>query len=537
MEEKTDLKVVLCILGVLAVGAAIWRVLAYEPGHVGRTSSTAAVQTAPRSGQVPPQEVQRQELLDEFFVDSARQTDVSVPVPTDERTEVPPSGKWSSYPQNQTVRQQSYSGRLPDVGGKRYVNTHFYTQGNQVPSTSTAPQGTAYTGGAYVGPQANFTSSAYNRVQEERARMLAPYLRPNRKEKEEMDVRLAKLSAAIERAVAQALMPKSKRQQNIEKYATSNNMAEVQSSGLAGSYAPVGNVVATQKREIVKSFGAAFGSQAAAQADSLMDSYAQELAGALNMPNLTPEQKEQKVKEISKKYQKEMNKLAEKNQYDKFVADRVAQDNKQKAELQARYPNPELNAKFSQIIDDARAKDLALATQQLSAQEYYKAVYANQYEAHTKLEDAVRQAGESLSALQEWDNQNAQKEIDTLRQQEEEGKIISAALKSSQEKVEGMADTLQEERNKILAPISQTFGEQKAQEVEQILDNYRDKMLESMQQELSPAERAQRQHDLRVDSNRKIVQWWMDQVQEMNIPQEQKQAELEKLRQDYNHIK
>ena len=78
---------------------------------------------------------------------------------------------------------------------------------------------------------------------------------------------------------------------------------------------------------------------------------------------------------------------------------------------------------------------------------------------------------------------------------------------------------------------------QRIQEIKQILDNYDAKMKETMQQELSPAERAQRQHDLRANSNRQILQWQMDQVQQMNIPDEQKQATLEKLRQDYNNIK
>ena len=536
-EDKTGLKITLGVLAALAIVAALWRVLAYEPGRASAKAPSAV--TTARSGrsssQRPLEQTKRQEILDEFL-----EKDAQDPRANPSRPVAPVTVEINRpvvYPQTRASHKQGYPGRTATGGGKRYVDTNFYTQDNKQPLAYTAQPHTAYTPRTYAGPQAGFTASAQSRMQEERANMLAPYLRPNRKEKEQMDARWAKLSAAIDRAVAQALMPKSKRNQNIEKYTTANHMAEEKSSGLTGPYAPVTQAVAAQKNEIVKSFASAFGGRAAQQASSLMDHYAQELAGALNMPNATPEQKEQKVKEISKKYQNEMDHLAEKNQYDKFVAQRLAQDNKQKAELQAQYPNPELNAKFSQIIDEAREKDLALATQQLSAQDYYKAAYANQYEAHTKMEEAVRQAGESLSGLHRLDEERAQKELASLQQQEEEGKIISVARKAPKEDLDAMAETLKEERNKLVGQVAQAYGEDKSQEIKQILDNYDAKMKETMQQELSPAERAQRQHDLRANSNRQILQWQMDQVQQMNIPDEQKQATLEKLRQDYNNIK
>ena len=533
-EDKTGLKIVLGILGVLAVVAALWRVLAYEPGRAVRSATSAVTgQDTLSTRKQAPQEVQHQELLDEFLSTSTKKADASSPQQAREgvsQTSVP-------YPQNRAMRKQVYPGRASAMGAKRYVDTNFYTQDSKQPAAYTAQPNTAYAPSSYIGPQANLNTSAQSRMQEERAQMLAPYLRPNRKEKEQMDAKWAKLSAAIDRAVAQALTPKSKREQNIEKYTAQTNTAQATSSGFTGAYAPVGHAIAAQKEDIVKSFGSAFGGQAAQQAGSLMDHYAQELAGALNMPNATPEQKEQKVKEISKKYQNEMDKLAEKNQYDKFVAQRIAQDKEQKAQLRAQYPTPELNAKFDQIIDEAREKDLALATQHLPAEEYYKAAYANQYEAHTKLENAVRQAGQTLSGLHAWDNQQAQKQLQMLQAQEEEGKIISVARKSTPAEIAGLQNTLNQERNDLLEQVSKAYGEEKTQEMKQILDTYYNQMMQFSQQELSPAQRQEMQLKLRADSNRQILQWQMDQVQQMNIPKKKKQATLEKLRHDYNNIK
>ncbi len=531
-EDKTGLKIVLGVLGALAVIAALWRVLAYEPGRPAARASSAAVTTQPTQarGQTADSKHSQQELLDEFLTPAQP---ASVSKQAGNSTAQP--SQLVTYPQNRASRKQNYPGRASSIGGNRYVDTNFYTQDNKQPVAYTATQKPYVATGPYVGPQANFTSSAQNRMQEERAQMLAPYLRPNRKEKEQMDAKWAKLSAAIDRAVLQALTPKSKRDQNIEKYAAQNNTAEVKASGLSGPYAPVANAVAVQKNEIVKSFGSAFGGQAAAQAGSLMDNYARELAGALNMPNATPEQKEQKVKEISKKYQKEMNKLAEKNQYDKFVADRVAQDNKQKEELGALYP--EQKAQISALIDQTREKDLALASQNLPREEYFNQLAQNNQALRSGIQQLVVQGGKSVQEFHQWEQKKNEDYLKTLAEWEEEGKIQSVSrVATTDEKGKTQAD-FNVQKPEILEGIIKSFGEDAGADFEIISQGYERALKQIDQEELSILQRQNKKNEATKEANRQLIDLEIRYVEKMNLPDEQKQAVLEKLRQDYNNIK
>lgn len=535
-EDKTSLKIALGILGVLAVAAALWRVLAYEPQRdaVRPYASSADESSSQMRANGSPQELQRQELLDEFLATPSQGAVVSAPLQTEKTGPVLPQ-PFAVYPQNRATRKQTYPGRTSVRATPRYIDTNFYSQDNKQPTSYTAQPGVAYTSGAYVGPQVNFTSSAQERMQQERAQMLAPYLRPNRKEKEQMDARWAKLSAAIERAVAQALMPKSKRTQNIEKYATKNNTEEVKTSGFTGAYAPVASAVSVQKNEIVKSFGSAFGDQAAAQAGSLMDQYAQELAGALNMPNATPEQKEQQVKEISQKYQKEMDKLAEKNQYDKFVAERIAQDNKQKAELGALYP--EQKEQISELIDQTREKDLALATQNLPRDEYFNRLAQNNQQLRSGIQQAVAAGGKSVQEFHQWEQNKNQEYLKTLAELEEKGKIQSVArVAIADEKKQTQAE-IEVQSTQIADEIEKNFGKEAKAEFELISQNYAQALKQINEKELSISQRADQKNNAMKEANRQVIDLEIRYVEKMDIPDGQKQAILEKLRQDYNNIK
>lgn len=532
-EDKIGLKIVLGILGVLAVVAALWRVLAYEPEHAVhlKTDEQPAVAWA----QVPLEQAKRREILDEFLAAPAGRAAVSTPASVQETAAPVQAGRWVPYAQNRTSHKQAYAGRTETGSGKRYVDTNFYTQDNKQPASYTPQPNVAYMPGAYVGPQVNVTPSARDRMQQERAEMLAPYLRPNRKEKEQMDAKWAQLSAAIDRAVAQALTPKSKRAQNIEKYAAPSNTTDVKASGFTGPYAPVGSALSAQKQEIVKSFGSAFGSQAAAQAGSLMDNYAQELAGALNMPNATPEQKEQKVKEISKKYQKEMDKLAEKNQYDKFVADRIAQDNRQKQELGVLYP--EQRAQISELIDQTREKDLALATQNLPRDEYFNRLAQNNQALRNGIQQAVVQGGQSVQEFRQWEQNKNQEYLKTLAELEEKGEIQSVARVAIADEKKQTQAQIDVQSTEISEVIEKNFGKEAKADFQAISQNYEQALKQINEQELSISERAHQKDNATKEANRQLIDLEIRYVQKMDIPDEQKQVLLEKLRQDYNNIK
>ena len=244
-EDKTALKVALGALVALAVVAALWRVLAYEPGTpapVRRSAgSVQAVSSQPAGAVAPRIAVTEQDALNELLPEDTAATPVLPAAVAPVQTVAPQPARKVAYPQHRASRKVPY----PSVGAdERTVNTNFYPTHSQRPRVPYAQAATSFY-------QDNATNNAATRVQEERAHMLAPYLSPNRKQKEQMDEKWAKLSAAIERAVLQALTPKSKKEQMLEKYAP-KAAGTAATSGLTGPFAPVANEIAAQKTILSK---------------------------------------------------------------------------------------------------------------------------------------------------------------------------------------------------------------------------------------------------------------------------------------------
>ena len=527
-EDRTALKIALGVLGMLAIVAALWRVLAYEPGTVSKPVTQQTVAHYPAAGRavlpVAQQDTWQELLPEDSFAASANR---SIPLSVHPAAALP--GRPTEYPNNRASRKEVYPGRS-STAGKRYVDTNFYQAdaGYSVPYTQAA---SSFYNSTSSGPQVNVSSNTFGHVQEERARMLAPYLRPDRKQKEQMDKEWAQLSAAIDRAVLQALTPKSKKEQMLEKYAPKAVQASA-AAGLTGPFASVTQAIVTQKNDIVKSFGQAFGSSAARQAGSLMDSFASEIASAASAPGVSAQQAAQQVKEITKKYQKEMEKLEQKSQYDKFVADRVAQDSKQKEELGALYP--EQKAQISQLIDQTREKDLLLATQNLSRQEYFNQLAQNNQALRSGIEQLVTQGGQSAQNLRKWEQGQTQQYLEKLNELEETGQIQSALAAATPDDQKRTQADINANRQRLEQDIKNVLGEQALADFEPILENYERALHQLDAEKLSISQRENKKAAIIKETNRQLIDQKIRQIEKMDIPEEQKQLVLEKLRQTYN---
>ena len=536
-DGNKTLKVVLVFLAVLAIAGAVGRVLLYEPSA---RSGKKTVRTADNTTSAQPlTDLKRYELLEEPL---ARPVVIRGGAPGQVQPSVAASAPHTNAAQPHAVTAQPYVAK-PTVkqpyprrspafsAGGQVVNTNFYPSDPGQP----APVYPAYSGSKTTGPNVTWQDS----MKAEREQILSPYLRPDRKQKEQMDARWANLSAAIDRAVAQALMPKSKKEKMLEKYAPAS-AAQVEMGGVTGPFAPVMSQIAAQRNAIVQNFADSFGERAANEAGNIMNSFASEMASALNAPGVSAEQAAKQVKEITQKYQQQMNKLAEKEQYNKFTQDRIAQDNAQKESLRQQYQDPALNEKFSQIIDAAREQDLALATQNLPASEYYKTLSLNQYNTHKKLEDAVVAAGQSTVPFHNWEKANTQKDLEKLKQQEEDGQIISVPQAQTQEQREGLQASLAKEANDMLQEVSKRYGAENAADFERILQNYQTKRLELAGEKLSQADRLEREQQITADFNRQLKELHLqkeeERISKSNMPKDQKQAYLEHLRQEYDAI-
>ncbi len=536
-EDKTLLKIGLAILAVLAVLGALWRVLSYQQNTLtsaNKTSPSSAYSQQKREEKATQtlSDIKEQELLEEL-VPSAQTTSntggkTQSPLYSTQQPFVP-------YPQNRASAKQTYPSSMST--GLPYATSASY--GTQSSASTSNARATSYNSSGYVGPQVDLNSASQMRMQEERARMLAPYLRPNKQEKARMDAQWNKLAAALERAVAKALMPKSKKEEMLAKYAPQSGPKGVpQMPGFTGELSSVGEQLAMQKQSVMQSMGKAFGGGAAQQAGSIMDSFAGEVAQALNAPGGSAEQKAQQVKQISQKYQDKMDKLAEKNQYDKFVAQRTAEMNQEKEALRSQYQEPELNQKFNQIYDQywQKEQELMVNSRNMSPEEYYQQVSLANYEKHHQLEDAVRKAGQSLEGLHKLEEEQAQKALEDLKNKEEQGQVISIERTIDKARKEGIDAGLRKEQADMLDDLTKVYGEESKADFEAILKEYQQKVLQSADEKLSPSQHQDKVRKLAQEYNRQLIDLRIEKTRALNIPEEQKQAIIEKLRQDYNSI-
>ena len=211
-EEKTLLKIGLGILVLLIVGVALWRVLAYRPNTAERLypSTSSAQQTNERSTNLIASDQSMVALLEEPTSEQVVQRMPNKENVPSSYTATPT--KAVLYPKNRATAKQTYPGN--SSAGKRYVDVNFYDADTKTPTYQ--PNSTYQRTTGYVGPQANFNTFSSDSMQKERAsKMLAPYLRPNQPDKARMDAQWNKMFAGLQRAVAKALMPKSKREEMI----------------------------------------------------------------------------------------------------------------------------------------------------------------------------------------------------------------------------------------------------------------------------------------------------------------------------------
>lgn len=525
-QERNWLRIGLYFLGALAVLAALLRVLAYTPARQaasGRPTEPTRFKTSAVQPARPSAPAALEELLPEG----------SVPLSPQAQQPVAASYPHASqaalrYPRGRASDKQIYPGKRQSHSAyPRYVQTNFYSPDDK---SAAVPYTPSVAGGATSGSFASSTWQA--QIKEERARMLAPYLRPNRKEKEKMDAQWNKFSAAIDRAVAQALHPKSKKEAMLAKYAPAQ--AGQAQTAAAGPFAPVMQAVSAQKQEVVQSFGSAFGSAAARQAGGLMDSFASEVSQALNTPDATAQQTSQRIKELAKKYQKEMDNLAQKSQYEKFVAQRVAQDAKQKEELGALYPDEK--AQISQLIDQTREKDLALATQNLSREEYFNQLAQNNQALRSGIGQLLAQGGKSSQGFQQWEQGQTQQYLEQLNRLEETGQIQSVARVANADEKQHTQSEVSTQSKRIKEEISAAFGAQAMADFEPILNHYQQVRNRIDEAELSPAEREAQKAKAVKEANRQVIDQAIRHVEKLDIPAEQKQKKLEELRAAYNNF-
>lgn len=337
----------------------------------------------------------------------------------------------------------SYSGS--SVGGN--MPQRAYQMGGNFASTTAGEQ------------EQNKTSKA----------LFSPYMAALTKdEAAKLEKTLDGLTDRVEEAVLRALLPKSKKDMNIEKY-LSRNSSDGQSatSTQSGPFAQVAKQISYQKNSIMKSMQSAFGAGAAKQAGQLMDSYQQELMSALNQEGLSAQERQQKTRQISKKYNDKLKDLSAK-EGQKRMQDQL---NKRDGDLLAHYQksyDEKTAAALKAIMDKYRAQELALAQQELTQDEYFEKALALQRQKDAEMRKYLTDNKKSLSPYVNAPRQDEQQDPNELQ----------LPYHASEQEQKLRQQDIVERSNALLKEAHRLYGDEGSAVFQDIYQRYADEMAE-----------------------------------------------------------
>ena len=168
---------------------------------------------------------------------------------------------------------------------------------------------TAGKGGASYAPESRTQRPVYNgetnaTAYEAANDAILSYMgsKKDRRKQEALRRQMAGISSAIDRAVARAMAPNSKRATMVEKYTRGGGPEAVAQQG-----GPFGSVLSqneSQNASVVNGMTNNFGASAGRKAGKIMDNFRKEAAATANRKDLRQQQKGNAIRKINPKYQR-----------------------------------------------------------------------------------------------------------------------------------------------------------------------------------------------------------------------------------------
>lgn len=385
------------------------------------------------------------------------------------------------------------------------------------------------TGGqAARGASAGIAGVGRPTAKEHMSGIFAPYLNSLTKEQaDSLNRQLTGLSSRVERAVLQAMLPKSRKDANIEKYLQRNSSY----SASAGPFAGVMEQMSAQRAGIMKSMNSAFGQEAADEAGKVMESYQKELLAALSQPGLTQEQAAQKTREIGAKYEKELQNIGQKHALKDFEAKQMEKDNSLQESLAGAY-GADFAAQAEGILSSWREKDMQLALAGLSKEEYYKQQLENQRARRKDLEKLHLQYGYPLDTLHKWENDWEEKTVNDALRDEEEGKTLPVNHHFDDKTITAVSNDLKAERNEKLELAERIYGEAGGAAVNAIYERHEARMTEIMNSDRPLSDKKKEMQQVRQETNAQINALQRSPEMRQAREREQVNTTMEQLMQD-----
>lgn len=360
-------------------------------------------------------------------------------------------------------------------------------------------------GAARLGYPAGQTLPADEEKQAAAQAAFSPYMAALTKEQAAaLEKQLDGLSGRVEEAVLRALLPKSKKDANIEKYLSRSPSRQAETAQTGGQFAPVARQIAQQKAGIMQSMQQAFGPKAAQEAGQLMDAYQHELLGALNQPGQTAEQLRKQASQISRKYNEKLQKLGEKHGLERMKQEQEKKDSVFQQKLAQAY-GPETAGQLGGIMEKYRQQELALAQQGLTAEEFYKQALANQRARRKEMENFLLQNGQSLKGLHRAEDEEERRAVAQALKAEEEGQTAPQAYRATDEEKAIFGNNLKQERTEKVKIAQEMYGAEGVARIREVYNRYADETEKIMNDtETSRLEKQQQLMKARQEANQAL---------------------------------
>lgn len=303
----------------------------------------------------------------------------------------------------------------------------------------------------------------------------------DRRKQEALRRQMAGISSAIDRAVARAMAPKSKRATMVEKYTRGGGPEAVAQQG--GPFGSVLSQIESQKASVVNGMTNNFGASAGRKAGKIMDNFHKEAAATANRKDLTQQQKGNEIRKINRKYQRQLGQLAHDEAFNKIEADQRQENEAYLARLRDKF-NPKTEAAARAVLDDFTAKKMALMKEGLPAAEYQEKYLKLKQESDDKVKEAVFQNNPSDPnagrTLNEINNQTAHEQLAKQKEDVEAGKVRDERVVVSEEVKQKYKDQFAAQRKKDQKSVTDAYGADVAQQFAAIDEEYEREVLENL---------------------------------------------------------
>lgn len=469
-QNKTLLQLSVFIIILLTIGVAFWRRNYIEQSAASNFVSATAGHNLPRNAVSSSRDFPGLAALkdDELLgVDSLTTAEPRLPGKNGFLKRFRGKKSAANTLAGNTLQNASSVSANPSAGMDRPDYTLSY-EAERAPSQQAALAAQrGYPVGKGVSGNHTFTPGVYRPSTEERASgIMAPYMKGIRKEQAAaLAKQLDGLSSRVERAIYQAMLPKSKKDANIEKYLRRHGKQTA--SPLAG----VAEQVAAQKEAVVSSMKEIYGASAAGDAGQIMDDYQKELAAVSNQPGKSLEELASATRAVNEKYNNKLQDLSKKEGLKQFEKDKISQDTALQQDLAKAY-GANVAGQMGKTLQEYRQKELELAQENLSPAEYYKRQLELQRERRKALEKELLANNLSLDGLIDAEDRLEEEQLKAEQANEESGKTLPRRYVLPEDTKKEFRAGIQKDQTEKVQLATQIYGKQGAALMDELYARY-----------------------------------------------------------------